>query len=209
MSLLPVLSLGFVLGMTHATDADHIAAMSTVVAERKRLRSAAWAGALWGLGHTAMVVLVGGAIVLFRLVVPEKLALSLELGVAGMLIVLGARALLQLRVPSPKHAHAPRDGLRSVAIGLVHGLAGSAAVALAVLSQVESPGLGIAYLCLFGVGTMVGMALVTSALSLPFLFANDRLSGLAGRLGPVTGLASITLGALLAYRICVTEGLLL
>ena len=207
MSLLPVLSLGFVLGMTHATDADHIAAMSTVVAERKHLRSAAWAGALWGLGHTAMVVLVGGAIVLFRLVVPERLALSLELGVAGMLIVLGARALLRRR--SPQHAHAPRDGLRSVAIGLVHGLAGSAAVALAVLSQVESPGLGIAYLCLFGIGTMIGMALVTSALSLPFLFANDRLSGLGRRLGPVAGLASITFGALLAYRICVTEGLLL
>lgn len=209
MSILPFLSLGFLLGMVHATDADHVAAMSTVVAERKKLSSAAWAGTLWGLGHTAMVVLVGGAIVMFRLVVPEKLALGLELGVAAMLVALGARSIFA----RGGHHHArpssngARGALKSIGIGLVHGLAGSAGVALAVLAEVESPTAGVAYLGLFGVGTVIGMALVTAVLSVPFLLAGRRFAALSGRLGRVAGLASLAIGAALAYRICVVEHL--
>ncbi len=204
MSVLPVLSLGFLLGMTHATDADHVAAMSTVVAERRRLRSAAWAGTLWGLGHTAMVVLVGGVIVLFHLAVPPRVALALELGVAAMLVALGARALFGAAPSAAPHRHGP---LRSLGIGLVHGLAGSAGVALAVLTDIESPEVGVAYLGLFGVGTVAGMAIVTVVLAVPFLVASARFRGLAGRLGRVAGCASLLLGLALAYRIGFVDGL--
>jgi high-affinity nickel-transport protein len=215
MSVLPVLSLGFLLGMTHATDADHVAAMSTVVAQRQSsrasggLRSAAWAGTLWGLGHTAMVVLVGGAIVLFRLAVPDKVALALELGVAAMLVGLGARALFG-RAPAEKaHAHPPprHAGMRSLGIGLVHGLAGSAGVALAVLTDIDSPGVGVAYLGLFGVGTVAGMAIVTAVLAVPFLVASARFRGLTARLARLAGCASLVLGLALAYRIGFVDGL--
>lgn len=206
MTVLPILSLGFVLGMVHATDADHVAAMSTVVAERRKLASAAWAGALWGLGHTAMVMMVGGAIVVFHLVVPAKVALALELGVAAMLVTLGVRSLLHGRRPH-RHTAAARTPIESVGIGLVHGLAGSAGVALAVLAEVQSPTVGVAYLGLFGFGTVIGMALVTAALSLPFLVAGRRCAALSVPLGRVAGIASMAVGAALAYRICVVEGL--
>ena len=206
MNLLPVLSLGFVLGLTHATDADHVAAMSTVVAERKRLGSAAWAGTLWGLGHTAMVVLVGGTIVLFRLVVPERVALSLELGVAAMLMVLGGRALLRKKT-SHGHHHGPASPLRSMGIGLVHGLAGSAGVALAVLADVKSPTLCVAYLGIFGVGTVVGMVMVTTLLAVPFVLASARFGNLANRLARLAGAASLVLGVVLAYKIGFVDGL--
>jgi high-affinity nickel-transport protein len=161
-----------------------------------------------------MVVLVGGAIVLFHLAVPEKIALALELGVAAMLMVLGARALLG-SASAPQHIHGPanshgpanRSAVRSLGIGLVHGLAGSAGVALAVLTDIDSPGVGVAYLGLFGVGTVAGMAIVTAVLAVPFLIASARFRGLASRLARLAGGASLVLGLALAYRIGFVDGL--
>jgi high-affinity nickel-transport protein len=209
MSLLPVLSLGFVLGVTHAADADHVAAMSTVVAERRRVGAAAWAGALWGLGHTATVLVLGGAILLTRAAVPERFALALELGVAVMLLALGARTLWRSRRPPEGHAHAGRrSGLQSFGIGFVHGIAGSAGTALAVAAEVEAPSAGLAYLVLFGLGTLAGMVLLTSALAFPVAALGQRLGERARRVATaVAGSASVALGLWLFYRIGFVEGL--
>src|SRR4051812_30484733 len=115
MTILPALTFGLVLGMRHATDADHVAAMSTIVVSGHSARRAASLGALWGLGHSVSVVLVGGALVMMRLTMPARVALALEFLVALMLIVLGARALLHSR-----RASAPSSWNRPVVIGVVH-----------------------------------------------------------------------------------------
>ena len=119
MSLLAILALGFFLGMRHATDADHVVAVTTIVSRERSPRSAIGIGALWGLGHTATILLVGGAIVVFGLVIPPRLGLSMELSVACMLIVLGRDepdgrpTSTSTRRPT-EHVHG-RDGAASAA----------------------------------------------------------------------------------------------
>src|SRR5688572_14231496 len=145
MSLLSVLTLGLFLGMRHATDADHVVAVTTLVARRQSLRSAMQLGAFWGVGHCVTILVVGGAIILLGLVVPPRLELLLELGVGVMLIALGALNMSNAARKAQHTAHAaplPAGGstaqrFRSFAIGVVHGLAGSAAVALLVLSTIR------------------------------------------------------------------------
>src|SRR5688572_1338324 len=153
MSLLSVLTLGLLLGMRHATDADHVVAVTTLVARRQSLRSAMQLGAFWGVGHCLTILMVGGAIILLGLVVPPRLELLLELGVAFMLIALGAINMSNAARKSgaaasgqAAHEHAlPVGGttaqrFRSFLVGVVHGLAGSAAVALLVLSTIRDAG---------------------------------------------------------------------
>jgi high-affinity nickel-transport protein len=203
MTILPALSLGFVLGMTHAADADHVAAMSTLVSDRHPLREAARTGTLWGLGHTLTILLVGGALVATRATMPEQVAASLELLVAAMLVGLGATALVRRgrRGGDEARAHA----LRPVGVGLVHGLAGSAAVALAVLSEIQQPWLGLAYLVVFGLGTTAGMATVTMLVAFPLRWASARVRSVAAWLPTVAGLVSIAAGVWLAHRVVVVE----
>lgn len=204
MSFLPALSLGFVLGMTHAADADHVAAMSTLVSDRQPLRHAAKTGSLWGLGHTLTIVLVGGALVFTRATMPEPVAAALELLVAAMLVGLGGLAIVQHR---RAHEVATRSAspLRPLGVGLVHGLAGSAAVALAVLSEIHEPWLGFVYLLVFGLGTTLGMALVTLLVAVPLRLAGARLARLTHALPYVAGAVSIAAGFWLAHRIVVVE----
>jgi high-affinity nickel-transport protein len=198
----PVLSLGLVLGAAHATDPDHVVAVTTLAGERTKVGAAARIGALWGLGHTLTVFVVGGAIILSRWAVPERLGLALELGVAVMLMVLGVRSL--------KHPHAhPRSGARSLGVGVVHGLAGSAAIALAVLTQVREPELAVAYLLCFGLGTIVSMATITCVVALPFIAAERRSSKLLTTVRKVAGAGSIALGLFLAAKIGFWDGLFL
>ena len=189
-------------------------------------RAALWIGALWGLGHTATILTVGGAIVLFGWVIPPRLGLSMEMSVAVMLIVLGAMNLSgaltrinhvahvhhhpdwELPVGALSHAHV-RGPLRPLAVGVVHGLAGSAAVALLVLATIKSASMALLYLAVFGGGTVAGMMLLTLAMSLPITALSRRFSNVEVSMARVTGMVSIAFGLFLAYRIGIADGLFL
>jgi high-affinity nickel-transport protein len=222
MTFFAVLALGFFLGMRHATDSDHVVAVTTIVSRARSARAALWVGALWGFGHSATILLVGGAIVLFGWVIPPRLGLSMEMSVAVMLVVLGVMnlsgALQHIeRVahrhdaePSPPelvHQHG-RSSFRPLLVGVVHGLAGSAAIALLVLATIKSAALALVYLAIFGAGTMAGMMLLTLAMALPLSAVSSRFERFEVLLARTTGVLSIAFGLFLAYRIGVADGLL-
>lgn len=231
MTLLAVLALGFVLGLRHATDADHVVAITALVTRERSPRSALVLGAFWGLGHTVTILCVGGAIVAFGLVVPPALGLSLEMSVAVMLILLGAlnltgaaerfgarssrgRAATQsdgVRERSLRTLFAAlvRRGARSLMVGVVHGLAGSAAVALLVLTTLHDAPSALAYLAVFGAGTIAGMMLVTATLAVPIQIAAERFASAERLLARTAGALSLAFGLFLAYRIGFVDGLLL
>jgi high-affinity nickel permease len=232
-SVLSIVLLGFSLGMRHATDPDHVVAVTTIVARERTLRGAALLGSLWGVGHTLTIVLVGGAIVVFGVVIPTRVGLAMELSVAVMLILLGglnvggvarhARAVAghaATHGPHDDHAEGPVERLdrglghlgvyqlvRPLVVGVVHGLAGSSAVALLVLGTIRDPRWAIAYLLVFGVGTIAGMMLITAALAMPFALTARRFSRLNRWLGLASGLLSLAFGAFLVYQIGFVDGL--
>jgi len=232
MSFLSILLLGFVLGMRHATDADHVVAVTTIVSRERSLRIAAFIGALWGLGHSITLFLVGGVLVVFRLTIPPHVGLGMEMVVAVMLIVLGAMNVtntmqrLEKAVGVRKHTHHhghSHDGsephvhrvkgasglqlVRALVVGIVHGLAGSAALALLVLTTIRDASSAIAYLVIFGVGTIFGMMFLTMAMAVPMALAANRFTQLDRTLARATGLLSILFGGYLAYRIGIVDGL--
>jgi hypothetical protein len=204
-TLLSSLVLGFLLGLRHATDPDHVVAVTTIVSRERRLLSSSLIGALWGLGHTATIAVVGGAMVVFDVVIPPRLGLAMELAVALMLIALGA-ANLGTRA-SASRGLSPRMAARPVFVGIVHGLAGSAAVAILVLSTIHRAQWALVYLLLFGLGTVAGMMLMTTAIALPFAYTARRFAQVNGWLGRATGLASILLGTFIVYHLTTSHGL--
>jgi high-affinity nickel-transport protein len=209
MSVWSVLGLGFMLGLRHATDADHVVAVSTIVSRSRTLRGAMLVGALWGLGHTLTILLVGGAIVVFNVVVPPSIETVLEMCVATMLIVLGAVNLGGSFAGRPSTASATGHAagverplsLRPLFVGIVHGLAGSAAIALLVLASIRDVARALIYLGVFGVGTIAGMVLLTCVVVLPVAAASRRFAYLDRYLAGVTGAASLVFGALLVVRV--------
>ena len=259
-NLASLLVLGFLLGVRHATDADHIVAIATIVSRQRNLRGSAMIGAVWGVGHTLTILVVGGAIILFGIVIPPRLGLAMEFGVGIMLLLLGVLTLTGMGgvineaaslihpsrwgLPNPRgHVHAHGDyvhrhvqmggvdehghredqtslarldawfgglafyqWLRPLAIGIVHGLAGSAAVALLVLTLVRDPVWAIAYLLLFGAGTIGGMMVITLGLSAPFAVTSSRLPGLNLPLRAAAGLISFVFGLFLIYEIGFADG---
>jgi high-affinity nickel-transport protein len=211
MNLAAILALGFFLGMRHATDADHVVAVSTIVSRERTLRSAAPIGILWGLGHTLTILVVGGAIILFGVVIPPHVGLGMELSVGVMLVILGAmnlRSVLRETVAlAPAHRTTGRRSMRPLVVGIVHGLAGSAAVALLVLGAIRDPLWASCYLLVFGVGTIAGMLLITTALAMPIAAAARRFARLHRALAVVTGLASVVFGAVVIYEIGFVHGL--
>jgi hypothetical protein len=190
------------LGMRHATDADHIVAVSTIVnRERRPLRSSR-IGLMWGLGHTLTIFVVGGAIILFKLAFTRRLGLSMEFCVALMLMVLG---YLNLTTRGPITGAASQ--LRPFLVGVVHGMAGSAAATLLILPFIDSAAGAVLYLGVFGLGTIAGMMMVTVAIAAPAIFAGDRLDGLQRGMRVASGAVSLAFGAYLGYKIGFVDGL--
>jgi len=259
---LAIALLGLLLGMRHATDPDHVIAVTTILSRERRLAVAARIGVVWGLGHTLTVLLVGAAIIVFKIAIPARLGLAMEFTVAFVLILLGLgaaanlvrNAATRMRGGSSRdeglvvHAHAhTHDGathlhphvhvsphedvddamqhdhripaealpsfaarrplLRSFGVGLVHGLAGSAAIALLVLSAIPQPLWATLYLAIFCVGTIVGMALITTAIAAPFMVASRRAARLHQGLVTGSGLLSFGFGLFLAYHIGIVDHL--
>jgi ABC-type nickel/cobalt efflux system permease component RcnA len=246
-----VILLGLFLGMRHSTDPDHVVAVSTIVSRQGSIRSSATIGLLWGLGHTLTIFLVGSAIIIFGVVIPPRLGLSMEFCVALMLIMLGVlnltglmrwiterltpmKTVLPTSQPASSVYRIPEDSaetnqrvsgrvelffdrtigklglyqtIRPLIVGLVHGLAGSAAIALLVLSTIKSPLWSTAYLLVFGFGTMVGMMLMTAAISIPLVYTGKKFFKINRHLTAISGLASMAFGIFLVYHIGFVDGL--
>ena len=200
MTLLPALTFGFVLGVKHATDADHIAAIGTLAGADRTAARAAKLGAMWGIGHSVSVLLVGGVLVALRLPMPARVALALEFVVALMLIVLGVRSLRRRAAEQP-------STVKPFLVGIVHGLAGSAVLALLLIGTAASSLAAAGYLLFFGVGTVTGMAVVTMLLSLPGRLNPARSIAFDRALRVTAGVASIGIGLYLAHKIGVQDGL--
>ncbi|MBK8248125.1 MAG: HupE/UreJ family protein [Gemmatimonadetes bacterium] len=201
LSGLSLLVLGFLLGLRHALDPDHVVAVAAIVARHPSVTAAARVGALWGLGHSTTILAVGGVIAWFRVSVAEGVAQALEFGVALMLVAIG---VTNLRTPEDRPASSARPAL----VGMMHGLAGSAAVALLVLATVTDTRQALAYLAMFGLGTVVAMTTVTALMAVPLKAASDRLSYARRGLLAASGWASIAVGLWLAATLAVDAGLL-
>jgi high-affinity nickel-transport protein len=233
--LLTICALGFMLGVRHAADADHVVAVPTIVPSHRGVRGAALIGVLWGIGHTLTILLVGSAIILFGWVIPPRVGLSMELSVGAMLLVLGvgniAAVLRRVRagaidtprgtIAAPPHlqegslgrldrtlgSRGLYLGLRPLLVGVVHGGAGSAAVALLVMATIGSSRWSVGCVLIFGVGTIVGMVLITMAIGIPMATAGERAPRLRQAIHLAAGVLSVGFGLLLAYQIGWTDGL--
>jgi hypothetical protein len=202
LSLGAVFLVSVLLGMRHAAEPDHVVAVSTIVSRERSAWRASAVGALWGLGHTLTLVAAGVAIVGFELTVTARVGLSLELGVAAMLIVLGALNLTHARGAPPRVSHA-----RPFVVGAVHGLAGSAAALLLVLPLITDPRWAVLYLAALGAGTVLGMSLITLAIAGPAALAMRRMTALHGWIPRASGALSVAFGLYLGYRIGFVDGL--
>jgi hypothetical protein len=271
-----IIALGFFLGMRHATDPDHVIAVSTIVSREREIGKSAWIGVFWGVGHTMTIFAVGAAIILFDVAISPRLGLSMELAVGLMLIFLGIinvvtflrelpSSITRAGTPAPPqesttqagapahpqselvHSHAHSHGdfihthphshthgpdshghggqdpvawldrmllrfklyrpLRPLMIGIVHGMAGSAAVALLVLATIRDPRWAVAYLLVFGIGTIAGMMVITMSIASTFRLAHGKHVFLR-RLAMASGVLSLSFGIFVAYQILVVNGLL-
>ncbi|MBK8253116.1 MAG: hypothetical protein IPK82_10675 [Polyangiaceae bacterium] len=263
-NLLPALGLGFVVGLRHALEADHVAAVGAIVARERNVRGAALIGATWGVGHAAALMILGGAIVAAGLVVPKRIALTLELGVGVMLVALGVwnffsrekqvhkthrhdlengerslrnvytlverggepamlKASRKYTSPAPGNEYTPsassdvrapvpeksplRRLLRPFLVGSMHGLAGSAAAALLVVAVAQTALSAFVYLACFGVGTTMGMVVVTGALAVPMARAFRRFHAAETWVRLGAGALSFVVGAVVVYQIGFRDGL--
>ena len=204
--LLAAFGASLVTGMRHATDPDHVVAVTTIVSRERSVWRAMGVGVLWGLGHSATILLVGGLLIALRVTVTPRIGLSLELAVAGMLITLGVMNLVGARSAQQAHTHASTT-LPSFVVGSVHGLAGSAAATIFVTGLIADPWWAMAVLGTFCAATVLGMTTVTFALALPSAFAAARMARLQHGLRLASGVASVAFGVYLAHQIGFVDGL--
>jgi len=190
------LLLGLALGMRHALDADHLVAMSTIVTRERSIGRAALLGGAWGAGHSLSLFVVGLLVIVFRIPMGPALGVFFERLVGVMLIVLGLASL----VVRHRHQHeasgtapGPSSRRRPFGIGIVHGLAGSGALAIAVLATIPSRAAALAYILLFGAGAIGGMMGITSLMALPARFGAGARLG-ASWISVVAGLGSVVFG---------------
>jgi len=234
-SILPALGLGFLLGLTHALDADHVAAVGTLVSESGGLRRSSLLGTSWGVGHSVSLLVAGLLVLGLRVTIPPRFSAAAEFAVGLMLVGLGARAIwtvlrekrLHWHVHEQDgirhlhlHAHTVADGAprahahpfplerRPFLVGCLHGLAGSGPLTLLVLSTLSSPLAGLAYLGLFSLGSIAGMSLLSGLLSLPVAYARERGASFARQIRMVAGGISLVLGLALAGEIATGGDLL-
>lgn len=228
LSTASVLGLGLFFGLRHALDVDHVAAVWAIVSERRTLLGSSRVGLLWGIGHTLALLVAGVLVMGFGLTISPAVARALELAVAAVLVILGANVLLQvwrggrLHVHPHRHGdvlhvhphlhdaaqradrerhHVGRIGTRPLLVGLLHGGAGSAALMLLVLSTIPSPWLGLAYITVFGVGSIGGMLAMSLLVALPAHMTAVRFGRLHFAVRLAAGVFSIGIGLLMAYEI--------
>jgi hypothetical protein len=227
-----ILGLGFLLGMQHALEADHIAAVSSIAARRTDVGDIVRHGLTWGLGHTLTLFVFAGAAILLGHAIPEHLARPLETAVGFMLVGLGAHLLWRIwRDRVHFHAHGHGDGTvhihvhshaqslasetvlharavhehghgfrwRTLLVGLMHGMAGSAALLVLTVSQASSPAVGLAYVALFGIGSMIGMGALSIAIAVPLVVSARWLTTGNRILQGAVGIVTIAIGVMTIY----------
>ncbi|MCP3668283.1 MAG: urease accessory protein [Gammaproteobacteria bacterium] len=237
--MMTILLFGMLVGVQHALEADHLAAVSALASHGNSMAGAARQGAVWGMGHSLTLFLFGGSVLLMEQTVPEHYTQFLEMAVGVMLIILGLdviRRVIRNRVhfhfhkhdasvhfhahshqkkknhaeDPHQHTHPEEFPMRALLVGMTHGLAGSAALVVLAVGAVSSPLQGLLYMLLFGVGSVLGMALLAVAISLPFHYYSARGLTLAHNgLQLAAGSVTLGLGCYLVYSFGFGAGLLL
>ncbi|MGH8516794.1 MAG: urease accessory protein [Panacagrimonas sp.] len=238
--MISILLLGLLLGMKHAIEADHVAALATLATRSQSLAQTVKLGAVWGLGHTLTLLLFGSLVLALDLVMPERLAQALEFAVGIMLVLLGldvlrriagervhfhihrhAESIVHLHAHSHagdtaphnpehhEHGHPRALRLRALLVGMMHGMAGSAALILLTLETVVSPGVGLLYIALFGLGSILGMALLSVVIAIPLRYSESGLTLAHNTLKTLVGLATVALGGAMIYEIGAVQGFIL
>ena len=188
------LALGFALGLRHALDSDHLVAMATIVSRQQGVFRSALLGGWWGLGHTSSLLVGGFAVSLLGAPIPESWSRWFELGVAAMLVILGALAIWNRHDAHPR----PKRS-RPFAVGVVHGLAGTGAAALLLAATAGSPWRGVLTILWFGLGSIAGMMAMSAVFSLPLALSTGRIPARAIRIG--AGIGSIAFGIYYGYQV--------
>ena len=254
-TFLSIIVLGFFAGMRHATDSDHVIAVTTIVCRQRTIRQAALIGVLWGVGHTITILIIGSAVILFGLVIPKRVGLTMELSVGVMLILLGVlnlsamlRRITETVTPLHRRTHSfPQQNgnltkshphgaiplgdcravetmpvgwldrtfgglglyqaIRPLIVGIIHGLAGLAAVAFLFLTTIRAPSAAVVYLFVFGIVTVAGMMLITAAIAIPFTVSENQFVRLNRGMGLISALASLVFGVFIVYQMGFVGGL--
>ena len=237
--MLSVLTLGLLLGMRHALEADHVAAVASLATRSRSMRETTRLGIAWGMGHTLTLFIIGSAVLLMDNLVPETVARGLELAVGVMLVALGIDVIRRLirdgihfhvhqhngerhvhahghtherKAPvihdmdAHRHGHRRRIPWRALFVGLVHGMAGSAALVLLALNTIHSLWQGMAYIALFGLGSIVGMAALSVVIALPLRFTAERVVWFYKGLTATIGVLTLVLGASIIWQRGFAEG---